>query len=364
MIKSSFFFSVMLVFCASCAGCLEIGRLEPGFQPLPHSAPVPQLGDVDPEGDQRRRDYAESFMRQVCLYAQVKDQFGHVVPFAPIRASCYRLGWGTSKGSLHACRADAEGRFSLVVAEPVTGSAIYIFMPGYTPYERNFDSIDETRFLAGPNKPAIIQVWKNIDNPPPQKSSYESSLLLPLSQEVDGYFYNIIDKALVTKNQPYDVEIRLTPGRDPREGKDNKEMQDIAVAHVQNIQIIFHDGVGNFVDGLPNPKLNRVPFDVDEGALWRPPGVLVKELEELESSFILNIARKNARKYVQFFMRNKSVFGALKFIPQGYDWKKMHYRMDIRGTINATGSPALYQREPNVKDTETMQQFPEIAPSP
>ena len=360
MIKSSFFLSVMLVLCASFAGCLEIGRLEPGFQPLPHSAPVPQPGDKDPEGDARRRDYAKNFMRPVCFYAQVKDQFGDIVPNAPIRMSCTQLGWGNSKGSLHACRADAQGRFSLI-AEPVTGCRLRIYMPGFTPYERGFDSTNETRFLAGPEKPAIVQVWKNIDHPPLRKSGYESSLLLPLAQEADGYFYNIIDKTLVAKDKPYDVEIRLTPGQDPREGKDNKEMQKIAGTHVENIQIIFHDGVGNFVDDAPALTLNRVPFDVYQ-ASWYPPGVLVSELEQLKPDFILNRPISKGTKWVHFFMRNKSMYGALKFISQGYDWKTMHYKMDIRGMINLMGSPALYQREPNADDTAIMQQFPELPP--
>jgi hypothetical protein len=157
-------------------------------------------------------------------------------------------------------------------------------------------------------------------------------------------------------------EIQLTPGQDPREGKDGTEQRRIGGAHVENLRIRFNEGSGNFFDPAPDPALNRIPFEPREGMLWRPPGVLFDELNRLPADSILIISERESAKHIQFYVRNKKIYGAITFIAQGYDWKKFQYDMDIDGIVNDTGSPALYQRDLNAKDAGVMQQYPEMPP--
>ena len=342
-----------LIFFMGLVGCAESPRAVPGFQPLviagqPMAAPPPS---ILPAGDPRRRAYDASLQGRICYYARVVDQDGKPVPNAMVLILLERLGWGTT--TYFKCRTytDDEGRFS-IVGGVGTNLRINIFKKGYTTYGRSGSLKGEVEWellQAKPDAPETLTIWKNIGVDrsqliihSPFQFGERSHLDMPVPLPAKIRF-DVIRGTIAKEGEEWDIQLEYTIND---KGKiEDPESYYYKDRYLDFCHITINQGKMAYFDD-PLPEFAR-PKD---GFTYRNvAGVVVRGLRAERLPYLF----RTFSNIFQFQSRNGKVHGVWE-IPNGRPAESDgSVSIDMRGVINPTGSPALFEIEPTEKDLST-----------
>jgi hypothetical protein len=353
---SSYLFA--LVFFIGTPSCEEQPRARPGFQDPPTFEPVnkPVLAPLLPDKEKERLAYEQAFQGRLSYYAQVRDQFGNPVPDAHVLVTVERNGMKGVKFLNCRTTTDAEGKFS-VVGGIGTDARCFILKKGYSPEGKRGTLRGEPRdkLFATKDRPDFLIAWKNTGYPRNKIIQHDS---LDIGQKVSSLiifnppipprvFIDMVKGKYVTKDDSWDICLEWDvdeKGQLPTADEINKLPPEERYHWYYHIRI--NEGTMAY---YADPK-SGYPIRGDGYTFDLIPGVVEGALKAERLPYLY---RADTRVF-QFRSRGGKVHGVCDVNGGVGGSLDGSINISVRGAVNASGSPALFEKEPTDEEIAIM----------